>query len=105
MRRIIHLYALLSAILLICPLSMAHAAEISQGAMLSNSCAACHGTDGNSPGAIPSLHGKSADFIARSLREFRDGQRQGTVMNRHARGYSDAEIQLIADYFAGLQQE
>lgn len=82
-----------------------HAAEISQGAMLSNSCAACHGTDGNSPGAIPSLHGKSADFIARSLREFRAGTRPATVMDRHAKGYSDEEIQLIADYFAGLTQE
>lgn len=81
----------------------AHAAEISQGAMLSNSCAACHGTDGNSPGAIPSLHGKSADFIARALKEFRSGERSSTVMGRHATGYSDQEIQMIADYFSGLK--
>lgn len=86
------------------PVSMnALAAEISQGAMLSNSCAACHGTDGNSPGAIPSLHAKSADFIDRALREFRSGERDSTVMGRHASGYSDEEIALIAEYFAGLK--
>ncbi|MDZ7660789.1 c-type cytochrome [Thiohalophilus sp.] len=71
--------------------------------MLSNSCAACHGTDGNSPGAIPTLHGKSAAFIDRALREFRSGERESTVMGRHATGYSDEEIALIAEYFAGLK--
>ena len=81
----------------------AHAAEISQGAMLSNSCAACHGTDGNSPGAIPSIKGKSADFIASALKEFRSGERSSTVMGRHATAYSDEEIQMIADHFAGLK--
>ncbi len=78
------------------------AAGVSRGAMLSNSCSACHGTDGRSPGAIPSINGKSAGFIASSLREFRAGTRHSTVMGRHAKGYSDEEIKLIADYFSGL---
>ena len=34
------------------------AASINQGSMLSNSCSACHGTDGKSPGAIPSINVK-----------------------------------------------
>lgn len=79
------------------------AAEISQGAMLSNSCSACHGTDGKSPGAIPSIYGKSGQFIHKALTEFRAGTRPSTVMERHAKGYTDEEIQLIADYFAGLK--
>ena len=83
--------------------SLTQAVEITRGMMLSNSCAACHGTDGNSPGAIPSIHGKSAQFIATSLREFRDGTRSSTVMGRHAKGYSDEEIELIAKHFAGLK--
>ena len=83
--------------------SLSQAVEITRGMMLSNSCAACHGPDGNSPGAIPSIHGKSAGFIAQSLREFRDGTRSSTVMGRHAKGYSDEEIDLIAKHFAGLK--
>ena len=78
-------------------------AEITQGAMLSNSCAACHGTDGKSPGAIPSIHGKSAEFITQALTEFRAGSRPSTVMGRHAKGYSDEEIKLIAEHFASLK--
>ena len=76
------------------------AIPLSRGAMLSNSCAACHGTDGNSPGAIPSIAGKSAAFIAGALMDFSSGKRAGTVMSRHATGYSEEEIRLIADFFA-----
>ena len=101
-----HFSTLLPALLVAISLAAASASlavEINQGTMLANSCAACHGTDGNSPGAIPSIHGKSAEFIASSLKEFRSGERNSTVMGRHAAGYTDQEIQLIADYFAGLQ--
>jgi len=77
--------------------------ELSQGAMLSNSCAGCHGTDGHSPDAIPMIAGKSADFIKTALLEFRADQRPGTVMGRHAKGYTDEEIQLIADFFSSRQ--
>ncbi len=74
--------------------------ELSRGAMLSNSCAGCHGTDGRSPGAMPTIAGKSADFIEKALREFRAGTRPGTVMVRHASGYTDEEIRLIAEFFS-----
>jgi len=76
------------------------AVEITQGMMLSNSCAACHGTNGKSPGAIPSINGKSARFLSQTLKEFRSGARPSTVMERHAKGYSDKEINMIAEYFS-----
>ncbi|WP_125180859.1 c-type cytochrome [Thiohalobacter thiocyanaticus] len=75
------------------------ATELTRGAMLANSCAGCHGTDGHSPGAIPSIGGKSADFIETALKEFRSGERHSTVMGRHARAYTDEEIRLIAEFF------
>ena len=89
--------------LLLAAATTSQAAGITQGAMLANSCAACHGTDGQSPGAIPSIHGKSAPFISRTLTEFRSGERPSTVMGRHTKGYSDEEIQLIAEHFATLK--
>jgi len=76
------------------------AVEITQGLMLSNTCAACHGTDGKSPGAIPSINGKSVRFLSQALKEFRAGTRPSTVMGRHAKGYSDKEINMIAEYFS-----
>jgi len=65
-------------------------------------CAACHGTDGKSPGAIPSIYRKSPAFISQALLDFREGRRPATVMGRHASGYSNEEIQMIADYFSSL---
>ena len=85
--------------LLIFPVST-QAEPITQGAMLSITCAGCHGTDGKSTGAIPSIGGKSAEYIEKAMLEYRDDKRPSTVMQRHAKGYSDEEIKLIAKYFA-----
>lgn len=73
---------------------------ITRASMLANSCAACHGPDGRSPGSIPSIAGKSAEFIAEAMFAFRDGSKPATVMDRHAKGYSDEDIRLLADYFS-----
>jgi sulfide dehydrogenase cytochrome subunit len=63
-----------------------------------NNCYACHGTDGRSPGAIPSLTGKTAQQALLQLKEFKSGQLSATVMTRHAKGYTDAELEAIANY-------
>jgi cytochrome c553 len=71
------------------------------GAEIAASCAACHGTDGRSRGAVPPLAGRDAKEIARAMREFRDGARSATIMQQIARGYTEAEIEAAAAYFAG----
>jgi sulfide dehydrogenase cytochrome subunit len=91
------LAAVVVAVLLL--VSPGQAGDVSRGEMLSASCAGCHGTDGHSPGSIPDISGKSAEFIRTSLLEFKSDQRPSTVMGRQAKGYSDEEIQLIAEYF------
>lgn len=93
---------LIFLVLFYCSVGEVLAVEITRAVMLSNSCAACHGTNGKSPGAIPAINGKSSQFISQSLYEFREGKRPATVMGRHASGYTDEEIQLIANYFSSL---
>jgi len=80
--------------------NLSSAVEISQATMLANSCAACHGTHGKSPGAIPAINGKSASFIVQSMNDFSSGKRPSTVMGRHASGYNGKEIKLIAEFFS-----
>ncbi len=72
--------------------------------VLTASCFGCHGTDGNSPGSIPPLSGKSQEFIVTALQEYKTDASQGTVMNRLAKGYSDEEIELIGAWFAARQE-
>jgi sulfide dehydrogenase cytochrome subunit len=70
---------------------------------LANACAPCHGTDGRSQGAIPSLAGMPAgDFVAK-MAAFRSGAGDATVMDRIAPGISSAETDRLADYFANLR--
>jgi len=75
------------------------AAAYSRGQILSLSCSSCHGTDGKSVGIIPSFYGKSPEYLEAALNDFKSGKRYSTVMARHAKGYSDEEIHLIAEYF------
>jgi cytochrome subunit of sulfide dehydrogenase len=77
-------------------------AEAPAAAALAEPCGLCHGIGGQSHGSIPSLAGYDAAALVDLLRGFRSGQIEGTVMNRIARGYSDAEIDAVAQYLAGL---
>lgn len=74
--------------------------ELSRGAILSVSCEGCHGTYGRSPGSIPPIAGKSAEYLRGALEGFRSGEIPATVMNRHVKGYSEEEIRLISEYFS-----
>jgi cytochrome c553 len=63
-------------------------------------CSGCHGTEGRSEGAIPSIAGIQKDQFVRLMRAFRDGTRPATVMHQHAKGLSDEQIDAIGDYYA-----
>lgn len=76
-----------------------------RGEILALSCASCHGTDGKSVGILPGFHGKSASYLKTALMEFKNDERYSTVMGRHAKGYTDEEIELIAEYFGSLGQQ
>lgn len=72
------------------------AAQNASPQLLTVSCSGCHGPGGRSPGAMPSLYGRTPDSISQALRDFRDGKRPSTVMVRFAKGYTDAEIDAVA---------
>ncbi|WP_222184181.1 c-type cytochrome [Geminicoccus harenae] len=63
------------------------------------SCSGCHGPAG-SEGPVPSLLGRPAAETAAAMAAFRTGQREATVMDRIARGFTDDETRAIADWLA-----
>ena len=67
---------------------------------LAASCAACHGTNGHAKGDFPKLAGLERSAFIAAFNAFRSGERAATVMHQHARGYSESEIALLADWFA-----
>ena len=74
----------------------------SSAALMSASCTGCHTTQQDSDHTIPNLDGYSADDLRTALMAFRDDE-NATVMNRIARGYSDADIDVIASYLGKAQ--
>lgn len=77
------------------------------GRRLYANCAACHGTDGrpatgNGAGAgnLAPLAGQPRQQLIASMRAFKTGERQATIMHQIAKGYSDEQIELIAGFLA-----
>lgn len=67
---------------------------------LAASCANCHGTNGKSVAEVPSLAGAAANVTVQKMKDYRDGKLPATIMHQLAKGYTDEQIALIADYFA-----
>jgi cytochrome c553 len=65
-------------------------------------CATCHGADGFGPAGANfiRLAGQPEGYLAKQLRDFRDGARDSVVMKSIAAPLSDAEIAAVARYFA-----
>jgi len=64
-------------------------------------CAGCHGTDGASAGpSMPTIGGLPKEYFVSVMNKFKDGSRVSTIMGRIARGYTDEEIALMAEYFS-----
>jgi cytochrome subunit of sulfide dehydrogenase len=73
---------------------------------LAATCANCHGTNGKAQdgSAVVSLAGLPKDYIVAQMNAFKSGARPATVMHQLAKGYSDAQIEQIAGYFAAQKK-
>jgi cytochrome c553 len=73
---------------------------------LAATCANCHGTNGKAQdgSAVVSLAGMPKDYIVKQMKDFQSGARPATIMHQLAKGYSDAQIEQIAGYFAAQRK-
>ena len=76
--------------------------DAAAGKAKSESCAGCHGEDGNASAPVfPKLAGQHASYLTKQLREFRSQKRvEQAVMNAMAESLSDADIADISAWFA-----
>jgi len=68
---------------------------------VAETCIACHGAD--SEGVVPQppvLAGQHEDYLVYALNQYKDGTRSGNVMAAFAAPLTDADIAMIADYYA-----
>jgi sulfide dehydrogenase cytochrome subunit len=70
------------------------------GAYLAANCANCHGTAGQATSALPGLAGMPREGFIQAMKDYREGRRNPTIMHQLAKGYSDEQIALMAEFFA-----
>ena len=85
----------------------AFAQSVMDASILAGSCFNCHGTDGRSNGAIPSIAGRPQLALKNQMLAFKSDQPPAgtTVMTRIAKGYTDQEIDALALYFSQIKQQ
>jgi cytochrome c553 len=67
----------------------------------SDSCAHCHGTDGNSTSsAYPSLAGQTRDYLYRQMKDFKEGRRKNSMMSASIVVLSDPDMLELAEYYS-----
>lgn len=98
-RRII----LISGALVLGASNQAFAGDIEAGKSSAVACAACHGGNGISliP-SYPNLAGQKEQYLASSLKAYRDGGRKHPVMTQMAANLSDDDIANLSAYFSSL---
>ncbi len=72
------------------------------GRLLASNCFQCHSVTGRSSG-FEDLRGKSSNEIYNDLIDFKSGKEGPGLMEKHALGYTDAQLRLIADYISTLR--
>jgi cytochrome subunit of sulfide dehydrogenase len=77
--------------------ALAESPEAPPGA---SSCSGCHAARAGVDTAVPRLAGRAAADLVAQMQAFKSGQRPATVMDRIAKGLTDAEVGAIAAWYA-----
>jgi cytochrome c553 len=72
------------------------------GAEKAKTCASCHGATGNESldDTYPKLAGQYPEYLAKSLRDYKSGERKNAIMAGFAAGLSDEDIDDLSAFFA-----
>ena len=94
-------FATAAVLALVCANASAQG-DVEAGKAKSVVCQACHGADGNGTGdgQYPRIAGQYADYLAKSLKDYRSGARKNAIMAGFAGTLSDQDIADLAAFFA-----
>jgi len=73
---------------------------------LAATCANCHGTNGKAVdgSSVVSIAGLDKAYLVAQMKAFKAGTRPATIMHQLSKGYSDAQIETLAIYFAAQKK-
>ena len=80
------------------------AGDAAAGKAKSATCIGCHGVNGISSNNLwPNLAGQKEGYLAKQIKDFRDGQRSDPMMSAMVKGLSDSDIANLAAYYSSLK--
>jgi cytochrome c553 len=103
MKKLVCISGLAAALLVAAPVSLA-AGDAAAGKAKSATCAGCHGAAGISGNDLwPNLAGQKEGYLAKAMKDYRDGKRNDPMMSSMAKPLSDQDIADLAAYYASLK--
>ena len=75
----------------------ASAQDVNLGRNLAASCVVCHGKNASNTGT---LDGMPRNQIVQTMKDFASGARPATLMHQLAKGYTEQQVELLAEYFS-----
>ena len=96
------LFAPVATLCLLAVAGTSQAADPNLGRNLAATCANCHGTNGNAIKGfgMDALAGMEKAKLLQKLADFKSGDKPATIMHQISKGYTEAQLDLIATYFA-----
>jgi cytochrome c553 len=75
----------------------ASAQDANLGRNLAASCVTCHGKNATGTGT---LDGMPKDRLMQTMKDFKSGARPATLMHQLSKGYTEQQVELLAEYFS-----
>ena len=78
------------------------AGDAPSGKQKAQTCAACHGPDGNSPTGpdFPRLAGQYYDYLLKALRDYKAGARKNPIMGGQVASLSSQDMADLAAFYS-----
>ncbi|HSB48341.1 MAG TPA: cytochrome c [Burkholderiales bacterium] len=77
------------------------AADPDAGKRKSQTCAACHGADGNSPVPdFPKIAGQHYDYLLKTLKDYKSGARKSPIMAPLVANLTQRDLEDLAAYYS-----
>lgn len=92
------------AVPLLLGVGAAHANNLAAARYIAANCANCHGTNGQSVGGMESLAGYDRAKFVQTMKAFQSGEKPATLMHQISKGYTDEQINLMADFFSSQKK-
>lgn len=81
-----------------------HAGDVAAGKAKSEDCVGCHGLNGHSNNPnFPNLAGQKENYLAKAIKDYRDGKRQDAIMGTIVKELSDADVANLAAFYSSVK--